>query len=72
MAVRKLEARTWTVEEAHRQFDELLEAAAERGPQEIAGRGRRFRLTAIELSASPRGRELLSRGGPLEDGDDLA
>ena len=33
--------RTWQVQEARRQFRELFDAAAERGPQRIARRGKR-------------------------------
>ncbi|RST85502.1 hypothetical protein EJC49_15555 [Aquibium carbonis] len=62
-------AKVWSKEEARTRFDELL-AAAEKHPQHIEAQGRRFVLS--ELTAQRQNaKELLRRGGPLEEGDSL-
>ncbi len=68
MASKKASAGVWSATDALEGFERLL-AAAELMPQHIERNGRRFVLTVL-----PRGRparETLTRGGPLEEGDEI-
>ncbi|RST83075.1 hypothetical protein EJC49_23045 [Aquibium carbonis] len=59
-------ARVWSAVEARDKFDRLL-AAAENLPQYIEGNGRLFVVTV--LPGGMPAREVLARGGPLEEDD---
>ncbi|NGO51097.1 hypothetical protein [Allomesorhizobium camelthorni] len=61
------DSNVWDVPEARKRFDDLLEAAASRGPQIIRDDNRQFKVTLDRASSSPKGRALLAGGGPLED-----
>lgn len=65
------DSNVWDLPVARDRFDDLLDAAASRGPQVIRGNNRQFKLTLDRASSSPKGNEFLAEGGPLED-DDLA
>ncbi|WEX11687.1 hypothetical protein [Chelativorans sp. AA-79] len=65
------ESNIWTLEEARSQFDELIAAAAQRGSQRIQDSGREFSLTLVRAKSSPQGKEILGRGGPLDQTDEL-
>lgn len=62
-------AEVWSQEEARNRFDELL-AAAKKRPQYIEAQGQRFVISATATQRRS-AKELLRRGGPLEEGDSL-
>lgn len=55
---------SWTVEEAHRDFPALLEAA-DRSPQQIMSKTRVYTIRSESLE-KPDVREIFRRGGPLD------
>ncbi len=65
------DSNVWEVAEARARFDDLLASAASRGPQIVRSGHQDFKLTLSRSSSSPKGRALLSKGGPLEDDDSL-
>jgi hypothetical protein len=60
----------WTVQQARDRFEELLDAAANKGPQEIHDTERGI-VFGLEKSAASKksGRDFLLKGGPLDDRD---
>ncbi|MES0196981.1 hypothetical protein [Mesorhizobium sp. M0011] len=61
----------WTVKEARARFNDLLAAAAEEGPQEIHDRRRTFVLQMSKLGPRKSARDVLLKGGPLNDDEEL-
>jgi hypothetical protein len=59
----------WDLTDARKRFDDLLAAAAARGPQIIRCEGMHFRVSLDKAGTSPKGRALLGKGGPLDDKD---
>ncbi|RUW18532.1 MAG: type II toxin-antitoxin system prevent-host-death family antitoxin [Mesorhizobium sp.] len=57
------ELNSWPVVEAQERFAELLDAAANRGPQTIVDHNRSFKLTLTRSRWSPEAKELLLSGG---------
>lgn len=54
---------SWRVPDAQERFGDLLDAAANRGPQTIVDHNRRFQLTLTGSRWSPKAKELLLSGG---------
>lgn len=54
---------------AQSRFGELLEACANSGPQTIESSNGVFVLTLLRADNSPRGKSILTKGGPLDQGD---
>ncbi|MGN6303603.1 MAG: hypothetical protein ACTHNH_02220 [Mesorhizobium sp.] len=61
----------WELSDARDRFDDLLAAAANRGPQIIRGENLHFRLSLERAQSSPKGTALLTKGVPRDD-DDVA
>ncbi len=59
---------SWRVADAQERFYELLDAAANHGPQTIVDNDRRFQLTLTRSRYSPDGKELLLSGGRVAAG----
>lgn len=57
----------WTAEEARQSFSELLDAATNHGPQRIQAGNLVFEIALVRASETPRGKEILKKGGPLPD-----
>ncbi|MDX8464615.1 hypothetical protein RFM26_02810 [Mesorhizobium sp. VK23B] len=57
------ELNSWQVADAQERFAELLDAAANLGPQTIVDHNRSFQLTLTRSRWSPEAKELLLSGG---------
>ncbi|RWM14950.1 MAG: hypothetical protein EOR72_13800 [Mesorhizobium sp.] len=57
------ESNAWAVADAQERFAELLDAAANLGPQTIVDHNRSFQLTLTRSRWSPEAKELLLSGG---------
>ncbi|MDX8521493.1 hypothetical protein [Mesorhizobium dulcispinae] len=57
------ESNAWPVADAQERFAELLDAAANLGPQTIVDHNRSFQLTLTRSRWSPEAKELLLSGG---------
>lgn len=58
-----IEPNAWAVADAQERFAELLDAAANLGPQTIVDHNRSFQLTLTRSRWSPEAKELLLSGG---------
>ncbi|MGB3643552.1 MAG: hypothetical protein WBA15_03660 [Mesorhizobium sp.] len=59
----------WNLSDARDRFDDLLAAAANRGPQIIRGENLHFRLSLERARSSPEGTALLTKGVARGDDD---
>ncbi|OHV63602.1 hypothetical protein LCM4576_29715 [Mesorhizobium sp. LCM 4576] len=57
------EPNAWSVADAQERFAELLDAAANHGPQTIVDHNRSFQLSVTRSRWSPEAKELLLSGG---------
>ncbi|MDX8470155.1 hypothetical protein RFM26_31230 [Mesorhizobium sp. VK23B] len=62
------EPNAWSVADAQERFVELLDAAANHGPQTIVDHNRSFQLTLTGSRWSPEAKELLLSGGRVGTG----
>jgi hypothetical protein len=63
------DSNVWDLSAARDRFDDLLTAAANRGPQIIRGKDFHFRLSLERAKSSPKGRALLAKGASRDDDD---
>ncbi|WP_170115779.1 hypothetical protein [Mycoplana dimorpha] len=64
-------AGVWTTEDARENFDALIKAAINLGPQKILHHGRELSLSLRGAQKLPDVREILRRGGPLDNSGEL-
>lgn len=61
----------WTVDEFISDTSNVLSSVALNGPQFLVANGKTYRIEAVEDAEADKVRDILSGGGPLEDGDRL-
>ena len=61
----------WTIDEFISDTSNVLASAAVNGPQFLVANGKTYRIEAVEDAEADKVRDILSDGGPLEDGDRL-
>ncbi|MBB4092350.1 MULTISPECIES: hypothetical protein [Brucella] len=61
----------WTIDEFISDTSNVLSSAAVNGPQFLVANGKTYRIEAVEDAEADKVRDILSDGGPLEDGDRL-
>ena len=61
----------WTVDEFISDTSNVLSSVDLNGPQFLVANGKTYRIEAVEDAEADKVRDILSGGGPLEDGDRL-
>lgn len=61
----------WTIDEFISDASNVLSSVAVNGPQFLVANGKTYRIEAVEDAEADKVRDILSGGGPLEDGDRL-
>lgn len=61
----------WTIDEFISDTSNVLSSVAVNGPQFLVANGKTYRIEAVEDAEADKVRDILSDGGPLEDGDRL-
>ncbi|KAB2682820.1 hypothetical protein [Brucella tritici] len=61
----------WTIDEFISDTSNVLSSVALNGPQFLVANGKTYRIEAVEDAEADKVRDILSGGGPLEDGDRL-
>lgn len=61
----------WTIDEFISDTSNVLFSVALNGPQFLVANGKTYRIEAVEDAEADKVRDILSGGGPLEDGDKL-
>lgn len=61
----------WTIDEFISDTSNVLSSVALNGPQFLVANGKTYRIEAAEDAEADKVRDILSGGGPLEDGDRL-
>lgn len=61
----------WTIDEFISDTSNVLSSVALNGPQFLMANGKTYRIEAVEDAEADKVRDILSGGGPLEDGDRL-
>ncbi|UXO85551.1 hypothetical protein [Brucella intermedia] len=61
----------WTIDEFISGTSNVLSSVALNGPQFLVANGKTYRIEAVEDAEADKVRDILSDGGPLEDGDRL-
>ncbi|NVM38732.1 hypothetical protein HWX16_00160 [Ochrobactrum intermedium] len=61
----------WTIDEFISDTSNVLSSVALNGPQFLVANGKTYRIEAVEDAEADKVRDILSGGGPLEDGDKL-
>ncbi len=61
----------WTIDEFILDTSNVLSSVALNGPQFLVANGKTYRIEAVEDAEADKVRDILSGGGPLEDGDRL-
>jgi hypothetical protein len=69
---KKQRSRTWSVVDLSHGASEILQAAADQGPQRLIDGERLYEITLVGLAREKRrASTILAKGGPLEDEDFL-